>query len=310
MGFKSAVADGKLVKALPFVSYKDISADDAPGTVEAIVSVFNNKDHAGEVVMPGAFTTSIARKLPRFVWGHNWEHTIGKTLLAMELLPGDPRLPIELQNLGGLYVKGQFNLNTTRGKDAYEDLKFGAIDEFSIGYKIVRAHRVTEEGETVDLDPIEMLFGFHSRKSTLYLDELDLIEWSPVLAGMNDKTQLIGVKTDGPIIDLLAQVEDALTITLRKVEAYAESRTKEGRTFSSANYAKLEGFADRLEEMSSELRGLLSSAGKGREPDKPQEPEVPQEPSLLTVVAPNKGLALLAEFEKTRFDLGRILTAV
>lgn len=309
---KSATAADKQYLSVG-VSYKDLSTDDAPGTIEAIVSVFNNKDAAGEVVMPGAFTNSLARKLPRFVWGHNWEQPVGKTLEAYELLPGDSRLPISLLSLGGLYVKGQFNLNTTRGKDAYEDLKFGSIDEFSIGYRVLRAHRVTEEGENVELDPFDLMFGFFSRKSTLYLDELDLIEWSPVLAGMNDRTQLIGVKTDAPIVDLIEQANAALTVLMQQVKAYAEARTKVGRTFSAANYAKLEGLADRLDEMGGELRDLLASAAPKSadesEPKRGTGAADKEEPSLVTEL-PGKGNILLAEFEETRFRLQKILAGV
>lgn len=304
MSYKSALASKQL--SLP-VQFKDLSAEDAPGTVEAIVSVFNNRDFAGEVVLPGAFKNSLQRKLPRFVWAHNWEKVIGRIVEARELLPGDPNLPLALQSLGGLYVKGKFNLNTTDGKDAYEHLKEGDVDEFSIGYRIVKAHRVTEEGEEQDLDPFDLLFGFGG-KSTLYLDELDLIECSPVLAGMNDRTQLIGVKTEGPIVDLVDQAAVALGVLLTQVKAYAETRTKEGRTFSSANYAKLEGFADRLEEMSGELRGLLSSAApKSAESESRQN----EEPSLVVEVGKDRKAdveAKLAQFRiiNTLYGLGEV----
>lgn len=289
-------------KSLPFVSFKDLSSEDSPGSIEAIVSVFNNVDFAKEVVLPGAFTNSLAKKLPRMAWSHNWEKLIGKTVEAYELQPGDTRLPAEVLHLGGLYVKGQINLNTTDGKDAYEHLRAGDVDEFSIGYKIVRAHRVTEEGDSVEADPFDMLFGFGG-KSILYLDELDLIEWSPVLAGMNPATQLIGVKNNGPIVDLIGDTEATLLGTIAQVRAFAESRTKEGRTFSAANYAKLEGFAGRLEDMAVELRGLLGSAGKSQEQQPKQEPDN-SEPELVVDVSAAK---LRAEFERTRYNIQRIL---
>lgn len=305
--FKSGSVSDKFL-SVP-VRYKDISTSDAPGTIEAIVSVFNNRDLAGEVVMPGAFKNSLIKKLPRFVWAHNWEKIVGKTLEAAELLPGDPRLPIELSALGGLYVKGKFNLNTTDGKDAYEHLKEGDVDEFSIGYKVVRAHRITEEGENVDFDPFDFFFGFGGKNSTLYLDELDLIEWSPVLAGMNDRTALIGVKTEGPLVDLVDQAAQACGILVGQAKAYSESRTKEGRTFSSANYAKLEGFAGRLQEMSDELRGLLSSsAPKSAESESETRKEgggMGEEPGLITQVDKAKAARLLADIQVTLFNISQ-----
>lgn len=289
------------------VRYKDISADDAPGTIEAIVSVFNNRDLAGEVVLPGAFKNSLLKRLPRFVWAHNWEKIVGKTVEAIELLPGDTRLPIELAGFGGLYVKGKFNLNTTDGKDAYEHLKEGDVDEFSIGYKIIRAHRVTEEGENVDFDPFEFFFGF-GKNSTLYLDELELIEWSPVLAGMNELTMPLGVKTEGPIVDLVEQAAVACGVLLGQAKAYGESRTKEGRTFSTANYTKLEGFAVRLDEMSVELRGLLKSATpKAADSESDPKTDKPaEEPSLIVEIDKAKAARIFADAQATLFNISRI----
>jgi HK97 family phage prohead protease len=302
-----SLALNKSYRSAPFVNFKDISSQDTPGTIEAIVSVFNYKDFADEVVMPGAFKNSLVKKLPRMVWGHDWLTPVGKTLEAVEMMVGDPRLPQDLQGYGGLYVKGQFNLNTTRGKDAYEDLKFGSVDEFSIGYKIVNAHRVTEEGADAEVDPFDFLFGFS--RGTLYLDELDLIEWSPVLAGMNDRTVALGIKQDGPIVDLVEQASRATNILFAKVAEYAGTRQKEGRTFSSANYGKLQGFAGRLEEMANELRGLLdSSTPKSAVSESESGTGDSVEPSLVQVInSPAKAAKVIADLQEARLRFNRIL---
>lgn len=154
----------------------EIKADDQTGVIEAIVSVFNNKDSGNEIVRPGFFTKSIQRKLPKGVWAHDWKMPIAKTLEAKELLPGDPLLPDNLKLLGGTYIKAQFNQGTQRGREAYSDVKFGTIDEFSIGYK------VTKEGRDEKTGARELLEG-------------DWKEWSPVLVGMNDQTALLSVKS-------------------------------------------------------------------------------------------------------------------
>lgn len=296
-----------LFKSLPLTRFKELTEGDPEGTIEAIVSVFNNVDSMGEVVMPGAFQKSLAKKLPRFVWSHNWELPIGKVVQAMELLPGDPRLPPDLMSLGGLYVKAKFNLETTRGRDAYADLKFGAIDEFSIGYRVLRAHRVTEEGEEED-DTDGFGFFRFGGKSTRYLDELDLLECSPVLAGANNRTALIGVKADQASIAVLVDAaEEALREALIGAKVLSERRQKEGRTFSAPNYAKLEGLANRLEEMSAELRSLLeSSKPKSGESDNDKDdpkPDEETEPSLIQEVDRSKGLKAAAEYELTRMRL-------
>jgi len=132
------------------------------GTITALVSCFNNRDRAGEVVKPGAFKASLEKKMPKGVWAHQWDKPIAKTLEAYET--GE-----------GLVVKAKFNLDTQVGREAYSNIKEGIIDEFSIGYRVVK--------DSVDKE-----------KGARNLDELELFEWSPVLTGMNEATRLLSVK--------------------------------------------------------------------------------------------------------------------
>lgn len=135
------------------------------GIIEAIVSVFGVVDSYKDVVEKGAFEKSLKRKLPVGVWMHNQEKTVAKTLEARETETG-------------LYIKGQFNLDTQRGREAFSDIDFGIIDEFSIGY-------IETDSET-DKDGIR------------HLKEVDLIEWSPVVRGACPTTELLEVKSAIP----------------------------------------------------------------------------------------------------------------
>jgi HK97 family phage prohead protease len=190
-------------------------ADDQQGVIEAIVSVFSNTDSGNEKVMPGFFTKSIERKLPKGVWAHDWKQPIAKTLEAKELLPGDPQLPDSLKLLGGAYIKGQFNLDTQRGREAYSDIKFGIVDEFSIGYRVVKDGKDKESGAR------ELIEG-------------EWKEWSPVLVGMNDQTALISIKeapaNKGMLAEELAQttpstweIESAFRRIIRKIAETAKN---------------------------------------------------------------------------------------
>jgi len=193
-------------------------ADDQAGVIEAIVSVFSNVDLGNEKVMPGFFAKSIEKKLPKGVWAHDWKQPIAKTLEAKELLPGDPLLPASPKTLGGAYIKGQFNLDTQRGREAYSDIKFGIVDEFSIGYSVIEDKKDKESGVR------ELIKG-------------DWKEWSPVLVGMNDQTALISIKSDeakGMLAEEMAQttpstweVESALRRVVRKI---AETAKDSGTT--------------------------------------------------------------------------------
>ena len=199
-------------KSYPII---DLKKDDETGVIEAIVSVFNNVDSGKEIVREGFFQKSIERKLPKGVWAHDWKQPIAKTLEAKELAPGDPSLPSDLKTLGGCYIKGQFNLDTQRGREAYSDIKFGIVDEFSIGYSVLR------ESKDKDTGARELLEG-------------DWKEWSPVLVGMNDRTELISIKSEdkGMLAEEMAQttpsfweVESAYCRVIRKIAQTAKDAT-------------------------------------------------------------------------------------
>ena len=157
-----AKADIKLNMPVKFKIIESKSDDDK-GIVEAYVSIFDNIDLVGDIIERGAFAESLAKKLPKGVWMHDWDKPIAKTVEARE-------------DSKGLYIKGQFNLDTQRGQEAYSDLKFGIIDEFSIGFRVLD-DEWREDGIRV------------IKKARLY-------EWSPVLVGANPDTELINVKNN------------------------------------------------------------------------------------------------------------------
>lgn len=275
----------------------------AQGQIEAIVAVFNNVDLMREVIVPGAFGKSLQRKLPRGVWGHDWLQPIARTEEARELLPGDATLPDSLKELGGLYIRGTFNLDTQRGQEAFSDVKFGIVDEFSIGYRVLRAHRVTEEGDNEPDDPFAFFFGYGG-KSTRYLDEIDCYEWSPVVAGANPATALIAAKAAGliPMGDLIdATMTDAGAV-LEAAKALLARRSKEGRTLSSANVDRLQGYADTLEQVVSGIRELLDAATPGKA-DATAATKAPP----IDAERRAKARKLMVEFERTRAILNGAL---
>jgi len=156
--------------------------DEAQGIVECFVAAIGNKDSVGDIIIPGAFDSSLRRRNPRVVWGHDWNSPIGKVLEIYEVRPGDPRLPGKMRqaNVGGLYARVQFNLKSERGRQAFSDVMFfGADQEWSIGYKT--------------LDAI-----YDSQRQANILKEVELYEVSPVLHGANQLTATISIKSDKP----------------------------------------------------------------------------------------------------------------
>lgn len=189
------IPKGRQTKSAPVYGFKAVSG--APdGTFEAIVAVFNNVDFANERVMPGFFTKSLdtwrasGDPIP-VIFSHQWDNLDAHVGIAQpgdvkELLPGDPLLPPELADLGGLYVKGALELDEPFAARLWKKMSQRAIKEFSFAYDVTKAR--PGEGGALDL-----LEG-------------DLIETGPTLKGMNPATELIAAKA----ADLLDDPLDAL----------------------------------------------------------------------------------------------------
>lgn len=155
-----------------------LGIDPDQGIVEAFAAVIGNKDSVNDIIMPGAFDNSLKKRKPKAVWSHSWHSPVGKILDIAELPPNDPRVTPKMREagVGGLWVKVQFNLNSQRGREAFEDVKFfGNEGSWSIGYKTTRS----------TYDP--------ARKANL-LHEVDLYEVSPVLHGANPLAETISIK--------------------------------------------------------------------------------------------------------------------
>lgn len=174
----------------------DGAAGVGAGEFEAIVSVFDNVDSWGDVVMPGAFTDSIAEwksgadTLP-VLWSHRMDdpmYNIGEVLDIAELAPGadmpdwvDPWV----KEHGGLWVKARVDTGADASPIAVQALrllKARRVTQFSYAYDEIDAGPVTLDG--VD--------AWALRKLKLY-------EVSPTQIGANELTELIGAKSRLPV---------------------------------------------------------------------------------------------------------------
>lgn len=168
----NSTSDGKVTLQRKAVI---LSQEEEQGIVECIVSVFGVEDYGSDVMVKGCFRESLQRKYPKGVWMHDGTTPVARTLVAKELAPNDDLLPDELKPYGGLYIRGQFNMETQRGREAYSDIKFGIIDEFSIGF--------FPDAATTQV-----------KNKVRYIKKAFLVEWSPVLMGMNPHTAVLAVK--------------------------------------------------------------------------------------------------------------------
>jgi HK97 family phage prohead protease len=157
------------------ISFSVKALDDGQGLIEAYGSVFDVEDQGGDVVQPGAFKRTIQNSKAR--------KEAGKAkFLATMLYQHDPDRPIGgwydlTEDQHGLKCKGQIVLTTQLGRETYELIKAGVINEFSIGYDIPSG------GATYD-----------KSSGARLLKELRLWEISPVTFAMNSEALLTSVK--------------------------------------------------------------------------------------------------------------------
>lgn len=104
-------------------------ADD--GAFEGYASLFNREDLGRDIILPGAFAESLARRGPggiRLLFQHNPAEPIG----TWEELREDAK---------GLFARGRLTLDVARAREVLALMRSGAIDGLSIGFRSVKAHR-------------------------------------------------------------------------------------------------------------------------------------------------------------------------
>ena len=185
-----------------------LKANDDNGVVEAYVSVTGNLDYQRDIIHPGAYARQLKEgKAPKIAWNHRLTESplLGKTLDYAEVMPGDARLPQSLKHkgYGGLYVKGEFNLDKEFARDTFSDIKKGILDEFSVQFGC--DEKAANGGYEMDRQGVRHIKAI-----------FPLLEWSPVPFGANADTLMVGVKAADlydidEIVDMLQKAGLMLT---------------------------------------------------------------------------------------------------
>lgn len=227
-----------LTKSVPVTHVKAGEADGlAEGQFEALVSVVGNKDAYGDVVMPGAFSDTLAEwkssgnPIP-VIWSHGYGdlgNHIGYLMDAQEKT---------IEGKTGLWVKGQLDVGPdpedAMGRKASKLLRGKRVTQFSFSYDVLdgAAEKSEELGDYYAL-----------RKMKLY-------EVGPTLIGANQETELLNAKA---------------------IQALAVE-VKAGRVLSAKNEEALRSAHDSIGVV---LVALDSNDGKAKadEPAKDEEPQ-------------------------------------
>lgn len=149
------------------------------GVFEAIVAAYN-VDSGGDRIIPGAFADTLAEwaksgdSIPVY-WSHRLDDpdfNIGHVIDARE-------------TADGLWVRAQLDMDSPKAAQVYRLLKGRRVTQFSFSYEILDGAPGTFEGDNV----------YELRKVGLW-------EVGPTPIGMNQTTELLGVKHDTPTVNV------------------------------------------------------------------------------------------------------------
>lgn len=157
----------------------ELKSVDDDGVVEGYGSVFGVIDSYDDMVVRGAFASSLAAHraagtMPAMLWQHDAGEPIG---IWSEMV----------EDAKGLRVKGQLALETTRGREAHALLKMGALNGLSIGF-------------------VSKQWAYDRDTEVRTLTEIDLWEVSLVTFPANVKARVTNIKAAA---EALAAPKDA-----------------------------------------------------------------------------------------------------
>lgn len=189
-------------KPIYFKSFSsDVKVKSETRTISGYAAIWNNIDDAGDVLLKGCCSKSIAERGPEsttnrkiiFLWMHNMEEPLGKITKLLE----DEK---------GLYFEAVVD-SIPEGDRCLEQLKSGTLNQFSIGYAYIWDKCQWEEITHPD-DPTEKIW-------VRYCKELSLWELSVVSLGCNEETGFEGIKNlniDSERNKLMRDTEKALKL--------------------------------------------------------------------------------------------------
>jgi len=204
----------------------ELKADDE-GTITGYGSVFGNTDSYGDRIEPGAFMASLTKRKPKMLWQHNMDEPIG----SWDEVSEDDK---------GLRMKGRIAVKTTRGRDAVELVKAGALDGLSIGFRVS---------------------DYEMDGNNRVLKGIDLYEVSLVTMPANALATITDIRgmDDAPAVE--RAIRDALRLSRNEAKAFMSGGFKgllnlrdAGAEFLDANQRDVEAVRSQLKQLLEQLK--------------------------------------------------------
>jgi HK97 family phage prohead protease len=115
------------------LDFKAVAAD---GAFEGYASLFDKEDLGHDIISPGAFRDSLARRGPaaiKMLFQHNPSEPIG----VWDIVREDAR---------GLWVRGRLMREVARAREVLALMRAGALDGLSIGFRAIKGRRDPKTG--------------------------------------------------------------------------------------------------------------------------------------------------------------------
>ena len=221
-------------KAADEVERKAISLSlkaEKEGAFVARIATLNVVDLDGDITMPGAFPLDKVVLVSAYQHG-SWQGAlpVGKATIK--------------EQSDNIIAEGEFNLQTTSGREHYEAIKFtGGLQEWSYGFK-----------------PIEWEMGEQDGKEVRFLKKVNPFEISPVIKGAGVGTMTLAIKSEGSsYIDQAEAVLAAISDLVARTKLLADLRRKEGRMMSEANISRMKKLMENMRGMADDIGHMLDS---------------------------------------------------
>ena len=224
-----------------------LSFNDIDGTVSAVFSKFNEIDSDNDVVLPNAIKSGYGDKGVVMCWGHDWKHIIGKGKIEQD---GEQAI-----------FKGQFNLNTNAGKEAYETVKaMSDLQQWSFGFEVKDSEMGMFKKDNGE------------EKEVRYLKDVKVWEVSPVMVGANQNTYTVSIKeqkendeeieteTKDTGLRFADEVDNLLikmVTLLQRAKELTALRLGKDKTLSDSSVEEMEKLKDALSDMHQDIDTLL-----------------------------------------------------
>lgn len=231
-------------KNLQHKEVKLTTTNEVEGKVEAVFSVFNEIDSDGDVVRPNSIKSGYGDRGVAMVWAHDWKDVIGRGQI--------------IQEEDRAVFKGQFIMDTERGRDAFNTVKaMGDLQQWSFGYQVTDSENgdFKKDGQTQEVR---------------YIKSATVFEVSPVLVGANQETHTLAVKEDNSNAEVDSEPKSNLRFTdeadnvlitinsfIDRAKELTSLRLEKKKKLSKGATESLVNLQDRIQEVYNELDMII-----------------------------------------------------